>query len=103
MNLEFPDVRAPLDGNKKAERKDEMPMSNAVGSHFFGIGDKVVGLLKLKRAWSCWGQCVGRVILRWKGGRFEVRQVDSMRDLKFNSCRSHKNYFEGDLPFRGEW
>jgi hypothetical protein len=41
--------------------------------------------------------------LRWRGERFEVRQVDTMREpLELNSFRSHKNHLEVALPFRKE-
>jgi hypothetical protein len=41
--------------------------------------------------------------LRWRGERFEVREVDPMRkSLEFNNYRSHDNYLESALPFRRE-
>lgn len=86
LNLESPDVRATSDRNKQ-QGEDEKPMFNPVGrvksscwsgvSFFWDLGQGGWSLrLELKRKGSCWGQCVGRrVILRWRGERFEVRQV----------------------------
>jgi hypothetical protein len=35
------------------------------------------------------------------GERFEVRQMDPMREsLKCSSCRGHENYLKRALPFR---
>ena len=40
------------------------------------------------------------VIFRWIYERFEVRQVDPMREsFKFSSCRGHENYLKRALPF----
>jgi hypothetical protein len=39
--------------------------------------------------------------LRWRGERFEVREVDTMREyIEFSRCGSYENYLEGALPFR---
>jgi hypothetical protein len=47
--------------------------------------------------------CRKRLILRWRGERFEVRHMDPMREsFEFSSCRSYENYLEGALPFRRE-
>jgi hypothetical protein len=38
-----------------------------------------------------------------EGERFEVKQVDPRRaSLEFSSYRSHENYLERAMPFRGE-
>jgi hypothetical protein len=38
---------------------------------------------------------------RWRNERFEVRQMDPMREsLKFSSCKGHEDYLKRALPFR---
>jgi hypothetical protein len=59
--------------------------------------------MELKRAGSYSGRYIGpRIILRWRCERFEVRQVDPIKSLKFSSCGSYKNHLERVLTFRRE-